>query len=583
VFDQWRQLAPFIKLMRHHLKWMALGTGLGLLAVASVVGLLALSGWFICAAAYAGLSLATAQLFNFFHPGIGIRLFAIGRTLARYAERVVTHDTTFRILHSLRGWFYIHLEPLAPSRLMMYRSGDILNRIVADIDALDNLYLRVLSPSVIALIITFLVAGFLWIFDPLIALFTALFLLVAGFGVPSLALRLGAASGHDLTHSLSDLRIRIVDALQGLPELLVFGAYPQYLDRVAQSSLALLKNQLRMSHIRGVSTALITLLAGLAVLPVLYLAVNLVNRGSLDGASLALMTLTVMASFEAVLPLPAAYQYLGRTREAGRRLLEIVHTQPQVVFPEHAITPARPPGVEFEKVSFRYHEKAPWALSAVDFQIPAGRRMAVIGETGSGKSTLVELLVRFWNPVSGHIRLGGTDVRNFSESDLRRLISVVSQQPHMFNATLKENLLVACPGANDDDLWAALDTVQLSDFVKDLPDGLETWIGEAGQLLSGGQARRVAVARAILHKAPLWVLDEPTEGLDPIIERNMMQALKEQTAERTLLLITHRLVDLNWMDQIMMLDRGRIIARGTHEELLRNNTRYAALHMRVTH
>jgi ATP-binding cassette subfamily C protein CydC len=153
----------------------------------------------------------------------------------------------------------------------------------------------------------------------------------------------------------------------------------------------------------------------------------------------------------------------------------------------------------------------------------------------------------------------------------------------MFNATLKENLLVACPGANDDDLWAALDTVQLSDFVKDLPDGLETWIGEAGQLLSGGQARRVAVARAILHKAPLWVLDEPTEGLDPIIERNMMQALKEQTAERTLLLITHRLVDLNWMDQIMMLDRGRIIARGTHEELLRNNTRYAALHMRVTH
>lgn len=583
MFDQWRQLAPFIKLMRHHLKWMALGTGLGLLAVASVVGLLALSSWFICAAAYAGLSLATAQLFNFFHPSIGIRLFAIGRTLARYAERVVAHDTTFRILHSLRGWFYIHLEPLAPSRLMMYRSGDILNRIVADIDALDNLYLRVLSPSVIALIITFLVTGFLWIFDPLIALFTALFLLVAGFGVPSLALRLGAASGHDLTHCLSDLRIRIVDALQGLPELLVFGAYPQYLDRVAQSSLALVKNQLRMSHIRGVSTALITLLAGLAVLPVLYLAVNLVNRGSLDGASLALMTLTVMASFEAVLPLPAAYQYLGRTREAGRRLLEIVNTQPQVVFPEHAITPARPPGVKFEKVSFRYHEKAPWALSAVDFQIPAGRRVAVIGETGSGKSTLVQLLVRFWNPVSGHIRLGDTDVRNFSESDLRRLISVVSQQPHMFNATLKENLLVACPGANDDDLWAALDTVQLSDFVKDLPDGLETWIGEAGQLLSGGQARRVAVARAILHKAPLWVLDEPTEGLDPIIERNMMQALKERTTERTLLLITHRLVDLNWMDQIMILDRGRIIARGTHEELLKNSRHYAELHTRVTY
>jgi ATP-binding cassette subfamily C protein CydC len=582
MFGQWRQLAPFIKLLRHHLKWMALGTGLGLLAAASATGLLALSGWFICAAAYAGLSLTTAQLFNFFYPSIGVRLFAICRTLARYAERVVTHDATFRILQSLRGWFYIHLEPLAPSRLMMFRSGDILNRIVADIDALDNLYLRVLSPSVIALVMMFLVTGFLRIFDPLIALSTALFLLIAGFCVPWAALQLGAAGGHNLTLCISDLRVRIVDGLQGLAELLVFGAYPQYLEKVAQSSLALVKNQLRMSHIRGLSAALITLLSGLAVLPVLYLAVFLVNRGSLDGAGLALLILTVMASFGAVLPLPAAYQYLGQTREAGRRLLEIVNTPPQVLFPERSITLVRPPGVKFEKVSFRYHEKAPWSLSVVDFQIPAGRRAAVIGETGAGKSTLVQLLVRFWDPVAGHIRLGDEDVRNFSESDLRRLISVVSQQPHMFNATLKENLLVACPAAGDDDLWAALDTVQLSDFVNGLPDGLETWIGEAGQLLSGGQARRLAVARAILHDAPLWVLDEPTEGLDSITEKKMMQALKEQTAGRTLLLITHQLVDLNWMDQIVMLDRGRIIARGNHEQLLHNSERYAALHRRIT-
>ena len=582
MFDQWRQLAPFIKLLRHHLKWMALGTGLGLLAVGSAVGLLALSGWFICAAAYAGLSATSAQLFNFFHPSIGIRLFAISRTLARYAERVFTHDTTFRILQSLRSWFYIHLEPLAPSRLMMFRSGDILNRIVADIDALDNLYLRVLSPTLIALLMMLLVTAFLWIFNPLIALSTALFLLVAGFCVPLVALRLGSTAGHKLTHYTSDLRIRIVDGLQGLPELLVFEACPQYLERVAQSSLALVKNQLRMSHIRGAAAALITLISGLAVLVVLYLAVNLVNRGSLDGAGLALVTLAVMASFEAILPLPAAYQYLGQTREAGRRLLEIVHTQPQVLFPERSITLNRPAGIKFEKVSFRYHEKAPWALRAVDFQIPAGQRVAVIGETGSGKSTLVRLLVRFWNPVAGRIQIGEEDVRNFNESELRRIISVVSQQPHMFNTTLKENLLVACPGAGEDDLRAALEAVQLSDFVNDLPAGLETWIGEAGQLLSGGQARRLAVARAILHKAPLWVLDEPTEGLDPITERKMMRALKEQIAERTLLLITHRLVDLNWMDQIVMLDRGRIIAAGTHEELLRNNRRYAELHMRVT-
>jgi ATP-binding cassette subfamily C protein CydC len=582
LLSQWRELAFFLKLFRRHFKWMILGTGCGLLAMICAIGLLALSGWFIAAAAYAGLTVATAQLFNFFHPSIGVRMFAIGRTLARYAERIVTHDVTFRILQSLRSWFYIHLEPLAPARLALFRSADVLNRIVADIDALDNLYLRVLSPSVVALLTSILAVGFLGLLDPLMALSVAMFLVIAGIGVPAIVLRLAGSSGHELSHQISSLRIRIVDALQGLPELLVFGAYARQIDRVKQSNLALLKVQLRMSHIRGLASALITVFSGLAVLAALYLAVNLVNRAALDGAVLALVILAVMASFEAVLPLPLAYQYLGQTREAGRRLLEIVETEAQVVFPDRSVPLERQLSMRFENVCFRYHEQSPWALSNVDFHIPAGRRVAVIGETGSGKSTLIHLLARFWDPVSGQIRLGDTEICNFSEADLRRLISVVSQQPHMFNATLKENLLLARPGASEAELLAALDTVQLLEFVTGLPDGLNTWIGEAGQGLSGGQARRVAVARAILHNAPLWVLDEPTEGLDPITEKNMMQALRRQAAGRTLLLITHRLTDLDWMDQILMLDRGRIIAQGSHAELMRNDRRYIELHMRVT-
>jgi ATP-binding cassette subfamily C protein CydC len=578
-----RELTFFLKLFGRHFKWMILGTGFGLLAMISAIGLLALSGWFISAAAYAGLTAATAQLFNFFHPGIGVRLFAIGRTLARYAERIVTHDVTFRILQSLRSWFYIHLEPLAPARLMMLRSADVLNRIVADIDALDNLYLRVLSPSIVALVTSILVVTFLWVFDPLIALSVAIFLVIAAFGVSAVVLHLAGSSGREMAHHISDLRIRIVDALQGLPELLVFGAYTQQIESVKQSNLALLKIQLRMSHIRGLSFALITIFSGLAVLSTLYLAVILVNRETLDGAVLALVILTVMASFEAIFPLPLAYQYLGQTQEAGRRLLEIVETEPQVTFPDQSIVSDRQFSITFERVSFRYYEQAPWALRNVDFHIPAGQRVAVIGETGSGKSTLMHLLTRFWNPVSGHIRLAENEICSFSEADLRRFISVVSQQPHMFNATLKDNLLLACPGASDDELLTALNAAQLLEFVKELPDGLNTWTGEAGQLLSGGQARRVAVARAILHNAPLWVLDEPTEGLDPITEKYMMQALKQQTAGRTLLLITHRLIDLDWMDHILMLDHGRVIAQGNHEELLKNNRRYAELHMRVTH
>jgi ATP-binding cassette subfamily C protein CydC len=379
------------------------------------------------------------------------------------------------------------------------------------------------------------------------------------------------------------LRIRIVDALQGLPELLVFGAHRQQIESIRQSNRALVKCQRRMSHIRGLSLALITLFSGLAVLAALFLAVKLVNREALDGANLALVTLAVMASFEALLPLPLAYQYLGQTREAGRRLLEIVDTEPQVQFPERG-TPRldRQFSVTFEKVWFRYHGQAPWALRDVNLHIPAGRRVAVIGETGSGKSTLTHLLERFWNPATGHIRLAENDISRFSEPDLRRFISAVSQQPHLFNGTLKENLLLACPGANDDQLLAALKTAQLFEFVMGLPEGLNTRVGESGQLISGGQARRVAVARAILHNAPLWVLDEPTEGLDSITEKKMMQAVKQQTAGRTLLLITHRLLDLDWMDHIVVMEQGAVAAQGSHQELLKNSRRYAALHMRAT-
>ena len=582
VLKRWRELLPFLKLFRGHLRWMVLGILCGLLAVASAVGLLALSGWFISAAAYAGLTVATAQLFNFFHPSIGVRMFAIGRTLARYVERIVSHDATFRILQSLRTWFYIHLEPLAPSRLMMFRSGDILNRIVADIDALDNLYLRVLSPSVVALIMSLLVVGFLWIFDPLIALSTAIYLSIAGFGVAAMALKLGENPGRELTHRTSDLRVRTIDTLQGMAELLVFDAYHRHLDAIKHSSHALLKSQLRMSHIRGLSMALITLITGLAVLTALYLAVDLVNRDLLNGANLALIALVILASFEAILPLPAAYQFLGRTREAGQRLLEIVEMQPQITFPETSIALPIQFGVTFENVSFRYSENSPWALHDVNIQIPAGRRVAVIGETGSGKSTLSHLVVRFWNPASGHIRLADEDIRDLSESELRRYMSVISQQPHMFNASLRENLLMACPGAGDDDLFAALESARLDEFVKSLPDGLDTWIGEAAKLLSGGQAQRVAIARAILHDAPLWVLDEPTEGLDTLTERNVMRSLKHKTTGKTMLLITHRLDDLHWMDHIVMLHKGRVIAQGTHAELLETNRRYAELHMRIT-
>jgi ATP-binding cassette subfamily C protein CydC len=376
--------------------------------------------------------------------------------------------------------------------------------------------------------------------------------------------------------------MQIIDILQGLTDLLVFNAHHHRLKTAIRSNRALLSSQLRMSHIRGLSMALITMIAGLAVLTALFLAVNKVRLELLDGANLALIALAILACFEAVLPLPTAYQYLGRTRAAGRRLLEIVETEPEIAYPETTATLSSHPDVTFENICFRYKEIDPWALENINIKIAAGQRIAIIGETGCGKSTLIHLLVRFWNPTRGCIRLADHDIRNFSEAELRRTISVVSQQPHMFNTTLRENLQMADPGADNDELFAALESAGLKEFVNSLPDGLNTWVGEAGRRLSGGQARRLALARAMLHDAPVWVFDEPTEGLDTLTEHQFMQELKRKTGDRTLLLITHRLSDLHWMDNIVMLEKGQVAAQGTHAQLMTGNSRYASLHMRLT-
>jgi ATP-binding cassette, subfamily C, bacterial CydC len=570
------ELKPFLLLFRRHWRWMALGVLCGVIAVAAAAALLALAGWFISAAAFAGLATASAYQFNFFFPSIGVRIFALLRTLARYAERVVSHDATFRILESLRSWFYARLEPLAPGRLGPYRSGDILNRIVADIDALDNLYLKVLSPSIVASVLSVLLLLFLWRFDPFMALTTATVLALAGFGLPAVAAKLGSNAGRRLARCDRDLRTGLVEAIQGLPELLVFGAYHHHLANIRGCHEALVRQQRFMRHIQGSASAALICLTGLAVLVVLYLGGGLVHHRELDGANLALLALAVLAAFEAIWPLPAAYQYLGRTREAGRRLLEIVNTAPAAIFAEQSeVRPLRF-DVTFEHITFRYRSDAPPALSNVSLAVSQGQRVAILGQTGAGKSTLAHLLVRFYDPEDGRILIGERDVRQLSESDLRRHIAVVSQQAHMFNASIRENLRLAKPEASEAELTQALAAVHLLEFVHSLPDGLNTWIGESGKLLSAGQARRLALARAVLRNAPIWLLDEPTEGLDRITERDVMHALHELSTSRTVLLITHRLTDLDHMDDIYVLEKGRIVEHGTHAALMAGSTRYAA-------
>jgi len=559
---------------------MALGLLLACTAGGAGIGLLALSGWFISAAALAGLTPLTAHLFNLFHPSVGIRIFAIARTAARYAERIVNHDITFRILESLRVWFYVCLEPLAPARLRDYRSGDILNRIVADIDALDNLYIRVLTPVLVALCLTLATAAVFRRFDPGAAWILLAAMGVAGLVLPIIADRAGEPVGKALARYSADMRIHMVEGVQGLAELLVFDAAHRHQQIISLCQDKLIAAQARMSHISGATSAGLTLLSGGAAGAVLYLGAGRVAAHQLDGAVLAMLAFGTLAAFEVVWSLPAAFQYLSRTREASRRLTEIVDHPPPVVFPEDA-PPPETYGIAFENITFRYAPREPAVLQDFCLTIGQGERVAIMGATGAVKSTLMQLLVRFWDPEAGHIRIGGRDLRTLSESHLRGSLAVVSQQTHLFNATIRDNLRLACPAADESQLWAALRAARLETFVSALPQGLETWIGEAGHGLSGGEARRLAVAQAVLRDAPVWLMDEPTEGLDRTNEQLLMNTLLDLTAGRTLVLITHRPLGLDRLDRIAILEGGRIVEEGGHDALLAVGGRYARVYRQL--
>jgi ATP-binding cassette subfamily C protein CydC len=572
-----RPLGTFLGLLGSHWAPLAAATASGLAALLASVGLLALAGWFLASTALAGLAPAAAPLFNFFFPSAGVRACAIARTLARYAERVLAHEATFRLLASLRVWFYQRLEPLAPAVLLGHRSGDLLNRIVADIDALDNLYLRVLAPGAAALGMALLLGAGLWWLAPPVALVTLAALGVAGVAVPAGAQRAGVASGVALARTLADLRVQVVEGLQGLAELLVFGRGGAWLDDLAAHHRRLGAIQRRMSHIRGAAAAAVTASGGLAAVAALFLGAELVARGGLSGPHLALLTLAVLTAFEAVVPLPAAFQYLGRTREAGRRLLEVVESPPAVVFPPDGAPPPARWDLAFEGVGFAYHPQGPPVLADVTLRVPEGARLAVLGPTGAGKSTLGHLLVRFWDPTTGCIRLGGRNLRHLAEAHLRRSIAVVAQQPHLFNASIRENLRLAAPDAPEAHLWEALAAAELADFVRGLPWGLDTWVGEGGGLISGGQAQRLALARAVLQAAPVWLLDEPTEGLDRATAIRLLERVLRLTQGKTVLLITHRPTALEKMDAVAVLENGRIVEQGAPGELARMASRFAAL------
>jgi ATP-binding cassette, subfamily C, bacterial CydC len=552
-----------LKLMLPFKWWIAFGVLLSFLTIGSSVGLMAMSAYLISKAALvvdvSDLALAITT----------VRLFAILRAVFRYLERYYTHTATFRILTQLRVWLFAALEPLAPARLMPYRSGDLLTRIVGDIETLENFYVRVIIPPIAAVFVTTLACLILGAFDRSLAIALFIFLVLTGVVLPVLSRRLSQRPATLLIATRADLNALLVDEIQGLPDLLSFDQTQQHAARVLGLSRLLNRTQEQLAMLRGVSNGLAALFTSLAGLTVLMLAIPLVSGGQIEGVYLALLPLTAIASFEAVQPLSLALQQLEASQAAGRRLFELIDTPPEVSEPQHAerneVESKRAATdiytISFDNVRFRYNPNDPWALDDVSFSVPSGKRVAIVGPSGSGKSTLVNLLLRFWEYDEGQIAIGGHDVRNDRADDVRAQLGVVSQNVHLFNATVQDNLLLANPDATAEQIRAACQQAQLSDFIETLPQGYNTLIGENGVLLSGGERQRLAIARVILKDAPILILDEATANLDTLTEQRLMRSLEPFMIDRTVLIISHRRVAIEHIDQIITLENGRVVKK----------------------
>jgi ATP-binding cassette, subfamily C, bacterial CydC len=541
---------------------VALAVLLGVATVAGNVGLLSTAAYVISAAALVSyISLLTIPIYL-------VRFFSVSRAFSRYLERLVSHDVTFRLLGGVRSWFYACLVPLAPAFLEGHRSGDLLSRLVEDVEELENLYLRAVSPILVAAVVSGLAFATLYPFGPALALAVLAFLAAAGAGVPLLVWTLSRGLGRRQLELRGELYSRIVDGTQGVQDLLAFGREEKQRREIEALNHKLGRTERRMASIAGLQDSLGDLLTNLAMLTALVLAIPLVASGEVRGVYLAFLALVALGVFEAVTPLGTAFRTIGRTIAAGERLFEISDSEPAIRNPKSPLPVPEDFTLQLDNVSFRYtEEEEPFSLEDVSFALEPGRKVAVVGPSGSGKSTLADLILRFREPQRGEIRLGGRDLADCADGDVRRLVSAVPQRTHVFNDTLRNNLLLADPQAGDEALDLALEWARISGFVESLPEGLDTYVGEQGTRLSGGERQRLAVARALLKDAPLLVLDEPTANLDTVTERELLTCVWEAARDRAVLLITHRLVGMEEMDEILVLDAGRVLERGTHEQL----------------
>ncbi|QYJ94397.1 heme ABC transporter ATP-binding protein/permease CydC [Shewanella spartinae] len=585
-----KHLLPFIKLFKRQWLMMLVGLLLSLTTLMAGIGLLSLSGWFLSATAVAGLSVVTAQAFNYFTPAGGVRFLSIARTASRYGERLATHEATFRLLTELRTWAWGKLMPLSAKELSHLRGGDLLNRLVADIDTLDHLYLRLITPLLASLLMIAALYGFLAWFDSELALTLCGVLLSLWFLLPLVFYRLGHGPGIAQLESRRQYRVLLLEYLQGQAELTLFGAEKRFRAELDSAQAKLFTSQSTMTAVTALSQALLILSHGLALVLLCYLAADGVGDKVPPGPLLALVVFMTLACIEMLMPLAGAFQHLSACVQAAERVSEITERRPGIGYGEEASLAASRGALSIAGVSFGY-QPGQQVLDNLSLEVKPGEKLTLLGQTGCGKSSLLSLITREWTPESGTLLLDGRPIESYSEQALRRAMTVVSQRIYLFAGTLRDNLTLAqfeqAPSgsraehkawreANDAKLIEVLQRVGLGTLTQgDKP--LDNWIGEGGRQLSGGERRRIGVARALLRDAPLLLLDEPTEGLDQRTEREIMALLLEFAKDKTMVMISHRLTAMDKMDSIHLMEAGKIRISGTHQSLLAEDAHYASL------
>ena len=552
--------------------WVALSVLLSTLTIGSSVALIGTSSWLISTAA---LHPSVADLGV---SVVGVRFFGITRGLFRYSERLVSHNVTFRLLARLRVWFYEKLEPLAPARLMEYKSGDLLARVIGDVETLENLYVRVISPSLTAVFVGLIVAIFFAAFYPPIALVLISFFLTLGLILPILAQLFSRTLGQRLITQRAEIQSQLVDGIQGIADLLAFGRGTDRARQIAATGRSYGQTQNQLARLNAIHSALGTLLTNLGLWLVLVLTIPQVTDGAIKGVMLGTFALMTLASFEAVNPLPLAAQMWNASREAARRLFEVVDAEPAVKETgDKNVEITSSMSLQISNLSFSYPTQSIPALQEISFRVPTGKSVAIVGPSGAGKSTIANLLLRFWDYDEGEITLGVESLKALNQDDVRKKVALVSQSSYFFNTSIRENLRLARRSITQEELEAAAQLAQIHEFIANLPRGYDTLIGEQGLRLSGGERQRLAIARALLKNAPILIFDEPTANLDPLIEKEVLTTLFKAMRGKTSLLITHRLLGLENMDEILVMDDGQIVQRGTHEQLLTQEGLYLHL------